>query len=256
MTPALLLNDVTVCYGRHVAIENITWEVEEQDFAAIIGPNGGGKTTLLKAILGLLPLSGGSIRIFGHPPSEGRDLIGYVPQFHTFDFSFPITVSEMILQSRLPQKRSYFSRYSEEDYQAMEQAMDLIGLSGLGDHPIADLSGGQQQRAIIARALAGDPRLLILDEPTVYIDAPAEEQFFSRIEDLRKSMAVIIVTHDISAISGQVNRIACLNRRLYTHGDATITDDMLTLAYGCPVDLIAHGVPHRVLRDHRRGRDD
>jgi ABC-type Mn/Zn transport systems, ATPase component len=134
--------------------------------------------------------------------------------------------------------------------------MDLIGLSGLSDHPIADLSGGQQQRAIIARALAGDPRLLILDEPTVYIDAPAEELFFSLIGKLRETMAVIIVTHDISAISGQVNRIACLNRRLYTHGDATITDDMLTQIYGCPVDLIAHGVPHRVLRDHRGGRDD
>ena len=256
MTAALRLNDVKVCYGRHVAIENVTWEVEEHDFAAIIGPNGGGKTTLLKAILGLLPLAAGSISIFGHPPSEGRDLIGYVPQFHTFDFSFPITVSEMILQSRLPQKRRFLSGYSEEDYQAMERSMDLIGLSGLSDHPIADLSGGQQQRAIIARALAGDPHLLILDEPTVYIDAPAEELFFSLIGKLRETMAVIIVTHDISAISGQVNRIACLNRRLYTHGDATITEDMLTSVYGCPVDLIAHGVPHRVLRDHRGGRDD
>ena len=253
MIPALQLNDVTVCYGRHVAIEKVTWEVKEHDFAAIIGPNGGGKTTLLRAILGLLPLAAGSIRIFGNPPSEGRDLIGYVPQFHTFDFSFPITVSEMILQSRLPKNRSFFSKYSEEDYQAMEKAMDLIGLSGFGDHPINDLSGGQQQRAIIARALAGEPRLLILDEPTVYIDAPAEEQFFSLIEVLRETMTVIIVTHDISAISGQVNRIACLNRRLYTHGDAAITDDMLTQVYGCPVDLIAHGVPHRVLRDHREG---
>lgn len=256
MTAALLLNEVTICYGRHVAIEDVTWEVNEHDFAAIIGPNGGGKTTLLKAILGLLPLAAGSIRIFGHPPSKGRDQIGYVPQFHTFDFSFPITVSEMILQSRLPKNRSFFPRYSEEDYQAMEKALDRIGLSGFGDHPINDLSGGQQQRAIIARALAGEPRLLILDEPTVYIDAPAEELFFSLIEDLRKTMAVIIVTHDISAISGKVNKIACLNRRLYTHGDAIITDDMLTSVYGCPVDLIAHGVPHRVLRDHGEGHDD
>lgn len=256
MIPALQLEDVRVSYGRHVVVEGATWEVQEHDFAAIIGPNGGGKTTLLRAILGLIPLSGGSIRIFGHPPSEGRDLIGYVPQFHTFDFSFPITVSEMILQSRLQKNTGLFGRYSEEDYQAMEKAIGQLGLSGLGDNPIADLSGGQQQRAIIARALAGDPRLLILDEPTVYIDAPAEEQFFSMIEDLRKSMAVIIVTHDISAISGQVNKIACLNRRLYTHGDASISEDMLTSVYGCPVDLIAHGVPHRVLRHHGEEDDD
>lgn len=256
MTPALQLDDVTISYGRHVVVERASFVVEEHDFAAIIGPNGGGKTTLLKAILGLLPLSGGAIRIFGNPPEEGRDLIGYVPQFHTFDFSFPITVSEMILQSRLPKNAGLFRRYKEEDYQAMENALDQIGLSGLMDHPIADLSGGQQQRAIIARALAGDPRLLILDEPTVYIDAPAEEQFFSMIDELRESMAVIIVTHDISAISGKVNRIACLNRRLYTHGDASITDGMLTSVYGCPVDLIAHGVPHRVLRHHEEGYDD
>ncbi|WP_304920168.1 ABC transporter ATP-binding protein [Methanocalculus sp.] len=251
MTAALHMKDASICYGRKVVIEDVSWEVLEHDFAAIIGPNGGGKTTLLKGILGLLPLSSGEITIFGLPPGEGRRLIGYVPQFHTFDFSFPITVSEMILQSRLPLIPGLFRRYREEDYKAMERALDRIGLADAGDYPISTLSGGQQQRVIIARALAGEPRLLILDEPTVYVDAPTEDLFFSLIERLREEMTVIIVTHDISAISGRVNRIACLNRSLYTHGDAMITDDMLTSVYGCPVDLIAHGVPHRVLRDHR-----
>jgi len=255
VTSALHIDRLTVRYGNHVVLEDVSWEVMEHDFAAVIGPNGGGKTTLLKAVLGLLPPSSGSVSIFGLPPFDGRKLIGYVPQFHTFDFSFPITVKEMILQSRLPLIPGIFRRYREEDFFAMQKALDQIGLSNMGDAPLSTLSGGQQQRVIIARALAGEPRLLILDEPTVYVDAPAEEQFFSLIDMLRDQMTVIIVTHDVGAISGKVNRIACLNRRLYTHGDAVITDDMLTSVYGCPVDLIAHGVPHRVLREHN-GEDD
>jgi zinc transport system ATP-binding protein len=250
------MKDVSICYGRKVVIEDVSWEVGEHDFAAIIGPNGGGKTTLLKGILGLLPLSSGEITIFGLPPGEGRRLIGYVPQFHTFDFSFPITVSEMVLQSRLHHITGRFKRYREEDHQIAQHVLQQIGLADSGDAPISTLSGGQQQRAIIARALAGEPRLLILDEPTVYVDAPTEEQFFTLIEKLRAEMTVIIVTHDIGAISGKVNRIACLNHHLFTHGDAEITDDMLTAVYGCPVDLIAHGVPHRVLREHRGEEHD
>ena len=245
------MENVSVRYGQNVVLDGISWEVREHDFAAVIGPNGGGKTTLLKALLGLLPLSSGRISIFGHPPGEGRRMIGYVPQFHTFDFSYPITVSEMILQGRFSHiPGRLLRRYRDEDHEAAERALGMVGLSGIGDLPLSTLSGGQQQRVIIARALAGEPRLLILDEPTVYVDAPTEEQFFSLIDTLLNEMTVIIVTHDIGAISGKVNRIACLNRHLYTHGDAMITDDMLISVYGCPVDLIAHGVPHRVLREH------
>ncbi|MCP1714321.1 zinc transport system ATP-binding protein [Methanocalculus alkaliphilus] len=250
MTRALLMEDVSVRYGQNVVLDGVSWEVWEHDFAAVIGPNGGGKTTLLKALLGLLPLSSGRISIFGHPPGEGRRMIGYVPQFHTFDFSYPITVTEMVLQGRLSHIPGLLRRYRDKDHEAAEQALGMVGLSGVGDLPLSTLSGGQQQRVIIARALAGEPRLLILDEPTVYVDAPTEEQFFSLINTLLDEMTVIIVTHDIGAISGKVNRIACLNRHLYTHGDAMITDEMLTSVYGCPVDLIAHGVPHRVLREH------
>ncbi|MBR1369498.1 ABC transporter [Methanocalculus chunghsingensis] len=244
------MEDVSVRYGQNLVLDCVSWEVWEHDFAAVIGPNGGGKTTLLKALLGLLPLSSGRISIFGHSPGEGRRMVGYVPQFHTFDFSYPITVTEMVMQGRLSHIPGLFRRYRDEDHEAAERALGMVGLFGVGDLPISTLSGGQQQRVIIARALAGEPRLLILDEPTVYVDAPTEEQFFSLIATLLDEMTVIIVTHDIGAISGRVNRIACLNRRLYTHGDAMITDDMLISVYGCPVDLIAHGVPHRVLREH------
>lgn len=255
MKEALQIENLTVRFGTHTVLEDVSWSICEHDFAALIGPNGGGKTTLLRAVLGLLPVAGGSIRIFGMDVFEGRRRIGYVPQFHSFDFSFPMTLLEMVLQSRLPFLPGIFSRYSRQDYDAGEQALQRAGLWEKRDHPIQSLSGGEQQRAIIARALAGMPRLLILDEPTVYIDAPAEEQFFSLIEELLEEMTILIVTHDIGAISGKVNRIACLNRHLYTHGDAVITDDMLTRVYGCPVDLIAHGVPHRVLREHGGGDD-
>jgi zinc transport system ATP-binding protein len=248
--PAIACRDLSVSIGGKQILEDVDLTVCPQDFFAIIGPNGSGKTTLLRAILGLVHPQQGSIRIFGGPPRENRKLLGYVPQFRTFDFSYPVTVMEMVLSGRLGHITRPLRRYGDDDYDHALRALETMEIESLADRELRALSGGQQQRAIIARALAGEPRVLLLDEPTVYVDAPTEKHFFDILEQLRPTMAIVLVTHDIGAISTRVTKVACLNRRIYTHDTAEITEDMLTAAYHCPVDLIAHGVPHRVLREH------
>lgn len=246
--------DLSFYHDGQPVLENVSLVVREGDFYAILGPNGGGKTTLLRIILGLLPPSSGTIRLFGGDPESGRSLVGYVPQFRTFDFHYPITVEEMVLSGRLSHLPGLRKRYGAGDRDRALAVMEKLGLRDLSGRAISTLSGGEQQRVILARALVGEPRLLILDEPTVYVDAPTEVQFFGIVKELRKSMTLLLVTHDIGVISRQVTRVACLNRTLHTHDSPEITEDMITATYHCPVDLVAHGLPHRVLGDHRKGR--
>jgi len=235
-------------------LEDISLTVNEREFYAIIGPNGGGKTTLIKLMLGLIHPQKGIIRIFGRAPGENRKMLGYVPQFHTFDFHYPITLKEMVISGRLGNKNRVFTRYTKEDHYITEEVLSTLGISDLSEREISALSGGERQRAIIARALVSEPQVLLLDEPTVYVDAPTEQQFYHILNSLREKMAVVLVTHDIGVVSDHATKVACLNRRLYYHDSGEITDDMLTSAYQCPVELIAHGVPHRVLRTHEQGK--
>ncbi|QSZ67470.1 metal ABC transporter ATP-binding protein [Methanofollis aquaemaris] len=250
--PVIELSGVTVDLGGKRVLEDISLSVEKGDFYAIIGPNGGGKSTLLKTILGLVRPVAGTVRVMGGDPQERRHLIGYVPQYRTFDFSYPATVREMVLSGRLGHLQGFPRRYGRDDQEMAEEALDLMGIADLAGREIGQLSGGQQQRVIIARALAARPRVLILDEPTVYIDSPTEDHFMKTLDALRKRMTIIFVTHDIGALSSRVTRVACLNRRLYTHDSPELTPEMIEAAYGCPVDLIAHGVPHRVFPEHRQ----
>jgi zinc transport system ATP-binding protein len=249
---AIVVSDVTLTRNGHPVLDHVSIRVEKGDFYAIIGPNGGGKTTLLKIILGVLKPDSGEVRIFGGPAEENRNLVGYVPQFRTFDFHFPITVGEMVISGRMGHVTGIWKRYSDIDRKKTEEIIGMTGLSGLEHRQVRDLSGGEQQRAIIARALVGDPRILLLDEPTVYVDTPSATQFYEILDDLKKKMTIILVSHDIGVISTHVTKIACLNHSMYAHDTNEITDDMLAAAYHCPVDLIAHGVPHRVLRPHDR----
>ncbi|MDR3102691.1 MAG: ABC transporter ATP-binding protein [Methanocalculaceae archaeon] len=235
----------------HVVLDGVSFVLYKGDVAAIIGPNGGGKTSFLRTILGLIHPKSGSIKIFGKSPAAARSRIGYVPQMRSFDFSYPMTVQQMVLTGRLGHIPGLVKRYRPKDYTAAAKALALMGLTGYRNRPIAELSGGEQQRAAISRALAGEPELLILDEPTVYVDGPTGERLMTLLEDLRSKMTVLMVTHDISAMSGHVNRVACLNRKLFIHDTGRITSDMVAAAYGCPVELITHGhVPHRVLAGH------
>ena len=250
--PAIEVDDVWVRLRGQTVLEGVNLAVQPDDFYAIIGPNGGGKTTLLRVILGLLPPCRGEVRIFGSTEAAMRTDLGYVPQFRTFDFEYPITVREMVLSGRLGHITRRPRRYDAGDHAGAEKALETMRITDLADRQIRDLSGGERQRAIIARALVGDPKVLLLDEPTIYVDAPTEAQFYGILDRLRDRMAVVLVTHDIGVLPGHVTRVACLNRRLYTHDTSEITPDMLEAAYHCPVDLIAHGVPHRVFPDHSR----
>ena len=247
------LEHVWARYQSHVVLEDITLSVQERDFLGIIGPNGCGKTTLLKVMLGLIRPYQGTVRVMGEAPEFHRKSLGYVPQYRTFDFGFPISVLEMVMTGRLGQMGGRFRRYREEDRESALSALELMEISDLQEKSIGELSGGQQQRVMIARALVTEPKVLLLDEPTVHVDIRVENQFYDLLKDLHRRMAVVLVTHDIGAISIYVDRIACLNRRLYTHDSREITEDMLAATYQCPVELVAHGVPHRVLRTHEEG---
>jgi zinc transport system ATP-binding protein len=252
LTSAIALEHVYTEIAGQPVLEDISLKVNEREFFAIIGPNGGGKTTLIKLILGLIRPQKGTVRVFGGSPERNRKMLGYVPQFHTFDFHYPITLEEMVLSGRLGNKSRIFTQYTKEDLRITEEVLMTLGISDLSGREISALSGGERQRAIIARALVGEPSALLLDEPTVYVDAPTEQQFYSILNTLKEKMAIVLVTHDIGVVSDHATKVACLNRRLYTHDSGEITEDMLTSAYQCPVELIAHGVPHRVLRTHEQ----
>ncbi len=248
--PVIEVNDLWVRLRGQVILEGINLAIYPDDFYAIIGPNGGGKTTLLRAILGLITPCRGEIRILGSRDAAMRRHLGYVPQFRTFDFQYPITVREMILSGRLGHITRLPRRYGADDHARVDEVLETLQITDLADRQIQNLSGGQQQRVIIARALVGDPKVLLLDEPTVYVDAPTEEHFYDIVDQLRDRMAIVLITHDVGVLPGLVTRVACLNRRLYTHDTDEITLDMLEATYHCPVDLIAHGVPHRVFPEH------
>lgn len=185
----------------------------------------------------------------GESVQRGRRFLGYVPQMVEFDREFPINVWEVVQLGRLG-RRQLLQPYSERDHTAVEQALKDVGLLHLRDRPISELSGGQRRRVYIARALASDPKILLLDEPLAGVDPQAGGQLYDLLRQLNQRMTILLISHDIGAIAACVKTVGCLNRRLYYHGQKEITAEMLELAYECPIDLIAHGVPHRVLAEH------
>ncbi|MHC1610673.1 MAG: metal ABC transporter ATP-binding protein [Candidatus Methanospirareceae archaeon] len=245
------LEDVWVHFNGLPVLEEVDLSINQRDFLGIIGPNGGGKTTLLKVILGLLKPSRGKVTVFGHTPEKGRKFVGYLPQHSLFNHDFPISVWDVVLMGRLGHKKR-FRGYSEEDKMLAQDALETVEMLEFKDTQIGRLSGGQQQRVFIARALVTEPKLLLLDEPMANVDSPMQTELYELFERLRERMAIVLVSHDISAVSIYVDKIACLNRRLFYHNTKEITVEDLEATYQCPVDVIAHGVPHRVLKEHRR----
>ncbi len=245
-TPILEIRDLTFGYGGEVILDRVSLNVYPRDYLAILGPNGGGKTTLLKLVLGLLtPWSG---QIVDHlPPRRGK--FGYVPQFSTFDRSFPLRVAEAVLMGRLG-RRGLIRPYTREDREAVARALERLQLTPLARAHISELSGGQLQRVLIARALVSDPDILFLDEPTASIDAESREVLKSVLAEQNERIPIVVVTHDVTSIAGVIRHVACVNRTLHYHGAAELTPEILEEAYGSPVELLAHGVPHRVLREH------
>lgn len=251
---AIQIRNLSIFYGQKPALEEICLDVKDGDYLGIIGPNGGGKSTLLKAILGLAETAAGTVRIYGDEPGKNKAVMGYVPQFAVMDRQFPITLREVVLTGRLKQGISPFFTYNKKDKEIAGDLLEKVGIADLANRQIAQLSGGEFQKMLIARALAVNPRLLLLDEPTASVDASSREQIYELLAELNKNMTIILVTHDLFAISSQVRSLACLNVRLVYHGEPELNERIVNSLYGCPVDLIAHGVPHRVLKAHEGGR--
>ena len=243
------IRDLWAGYDNELVLEEINLSVKELDFIGLVGPNGGGKTTLFKVLLGLLPPMRGEVRIMGKSAKEGRHYIGYVPQVIHFDRDFPISVWEVARMGRLG-KRGLLQRYTAEDDELVAEALDSVEMLELRERAIGELSSGQRQRVYIARALARGPEILLLDEPTSNIDPQVSTNIYELLSRSNEHITILMVSHDMSAISSYVKTVGCLNRRLFYHGEKQLTPDMLELAYQCPIDLIAHGVPHRVFPEH------
>ena len=244
------LEDVWVYYDGVPVLEGINLSVKSNDFLGLIGPNGGGKTTLLKVILGLMKPSRGKVTVMGQSPEKGRKFIGYISQFNLFDRDFPISVFDVVLMGRYS-KTGLFHRYSEEDKRTAIEVLKAVEMLDYKDRQVGRLSGGEQQRVFIARALVTNPKLLLLDEPMASIDPNMQAEFYELLDRLKERMAIVLVSHDISAVSIYVNEIACLNHQLFYHGSKEVSAEELEKSYHCPIQLIAHGtVPHRVLKEH------
>lgn len=250
MENIISIEHLYVNYEHLTVLENINLKVHNKDFLCIIGPNGGGKTTLLKVILGLIKPEKGSITVFNQSPEQARDKIGYVPQYHTFDRNFPIDVFDAVLMGNINNKK-YFKKFSIREREKAEQSLAEVDMLNFLHRQVGKLSGGQIQRILIARALVSNPKLLLLDEPTASIDTKVGMDVYEILRKLNEEITIILVSHDIGVISSYAKQIACLNKYLYYHETKEITDETIQAMYKCPVDLIAHGVPHRVLGRHK-----
>lgn len=236
-------------YDGQPVLEDINLSVKELDFIGLIGPNGSGKTTLFKVLLGLVPPLEGKIRIMGKPVKDGRQYIGYVPQNVEFDRDFPIKVWDVVRVGRLGKQR-LLRPYTTRDDEQVTEALRSVEMLHLSNSPIGDLSGGQRKRVYLARALAREPKILLLDEPLASLDPHVESHIYELLKQLNQHLTILMISHDIGAISSCVKTVGCLNRRLFYHGEKQVTQEMLEVVYQCPVDLIAHGVPHRVFPQH------
>jgi zinc transport system ATP-binding protein len=237
-TPVISFNNVCFRYDQSEVLHNVNFSLFERESTSIVGPNGGGKTTLVKLILGLHKPQSGSISVLGSTPSESSRRIGYMPQSSHFDQSFPIQVLDIVLMGRLGKRRSPF--YNRTDKQAAMQALDETGLADLAARPFASLSGGQRQRVLIARALACDPKLLLLDEPTAHVDPAMEEQVNETLAGLAKRLTVITVTHELGFVARRVDRVLCVNRTVKLHPTSEITGEIIQEIYGSDLRMVRH----------------
>lgn len=246
--PAVEIRDVSFSYNGQPVLQDVSLTLKTGDFTALIGPNGGGKTTLLKLMIGLLTPDSGDIRILGDTPCRVSRRLGYMPQEIGINKNFPISVMDVVLTGRLDPSRRW-GGYTQADRAAARKVLEQVHMWDFRRRRIGQLSGGQRQRVFIARALAPAPDILFLDEPTASVDAVHQENLFDLLKALNETITIIIVNHDLMVISSYVKSVACVNRKLHYHGGNEITEDMIRM-YQCPVELIAHGIPHRVLRTH------
>ncbi len=242
------VENVSFRYDGGSVLENVTFSVNAGEYLGIIGPNGGGKTTLLKIILGLLEPTTGTVKIFGNEVRKSRKpllQIGYVPQrISRGDFHFPATVEEIVTSGRTAQ-RGLLKWFNREDKKVIEEAMETTEITKYRNRSMSKLSGGEQQKVFIARALAGKPKILILDEPVVGVDITSKEKFYAFLQKINQQfgLTIIFVSHDIDVIAHQVKSVLCINRELVCHGSPKefIKEEFMEKLYGKKVKFILHG---------------
>jgi zinc transport system ATP-binding protein len=232
----IVLRDVSFAYDHVPVLEHVDLTIMERELVAMVGPNGGGKTTLLKLILGLLRPDQGKVRVFSQPPERVRLRMGYVPQYVHYDPQFPVSVIDIVLMGRLGRP----SRYGKLDREAAHEALHLVGMEEVADRPFEALSGGQRQRALIARALASESDLLLLDEPTANIDALVEAELFELLKEMNQRMTILMVSHDLALVSSIVKRAICVNRQVAMHPTSDITDGDMQQMYGGDLRMVRH----------------
>jgi zinc transport system ATP-binding protein len=243
---AITCRDLTFGYDGKPVLNNVNISIPDGDFVCVVGPNGSGKTTLLKIALGLLKPTVGSIEVFGRQPDHSRGRIGYVPQHPRLDPLFPVSSMDVVLMGRLGKTRS-FGAWGVDDRDFAAQALDEVGLADQAGRHFASLSGGQKQRVLIARALAGEPDLLLLDEPTAGLDAHIEEGFYRLLQELNKRLTIMLVSHDLGFVSGFVRTVVCVGQEVVVHPTSKITGQVIADLYGSDMRLVRH--------DHRCSHD-
>jgi zinc transport system ATP-binding protein len=256
MSPAAIaIRDLWVTYNHRPVLEEVSLDIEANTCVGVLGPNGAGKSTLLKVILGLIPPSRGEILVFGENPRQSRtsgNFVGYLPQRPLTNPRFPISVLDVVLMGRYG-RIGLGRRPQRQDREAAMALLTRLGIPQLANRSIGEISGGEQQRVFIARALAVNPRLVILDEPTISLDACSQDEVYDLVKGLKDEMqlTVIMVSHDIGAVASHVDDIICLNRRVHVHAPPPIGRVALENTFGCAVEYLFHGeIPHRVVRGH------
>lgn len=258
-TPAIEISDLWFAYNGVRVLEQVNLSLPAGDFLAVLGPNGGGKSTLLKLLLGLLKPGGGAVRVLGRPAGQAGGRIGYLPQYTQVSAHFPITVLGAVLLGLVRPGINWFQGRAERsrERETALAALSRVGLADQAPRRLSDLSGGQRQRVFIARAIVSDPELLLLDEPTASVDGKSRQELMALLDELNRDMTIVMVSHDMSTVDGCVRSIACVNRTLHLHAESRLTPKIFAEAVGmehiegCPVELLAHGpVPHRVVLAH------
>ena len=250
MNTIIQTNGLCAAYDGKTVLSQVDLTVYERDFLGVIGPNGGGKTTLIKCILGLHKPSKGAICFYKDGKEVPEITMGYLPQYNNIDRKFPISVYKVVL-SGLSKQKPLLSRYTTKHHEQARRIIARMGLEGLENRAIGELSGGQLQRALLGRALVSNPEVVILDEPNTYIDKRFEAKLYSLLEEINRERAIILVSHDIGTVLKNVKTIACVNETVHYHPHTEVPTEWLEEHFGCPIEMLGHGTfPHRVLKCH------
>lgn len=239
VTAVIEIKDLWFAYTSAPILENVNLAVPSRDFACIVGPNGGGKSTLLKLILGLIQPGRGTVRVFGRPPGDTPQRIGYMPQYTAHDQQFPVTVMDVVLMGALRRDR-LAGGFTAADRAAAVRALEEVSMAAFQSRPFTALSGGQRQRVLIARSIVSAPDLLLLDEPTSNVDIAVEREFYELLKVLNRRMTVVIVSHDLGFVSSYVKSVICVNRRVHIHPTAELNDHDIRNIYGMDMQLVQH----------------